>query len=425
MVFVDDAFVKTNLYILDGKIALISKAVLTSVLTINAINQYVIPGIIDPHVHFNLDLGKTHSKDDFYNGSICASFGGVTTFIDFLDPVDNPIDLEKAYLKRLEEAKLSVIDYKFHATIKNPTCDLEEFVQKMLSLGITSLKLFTTYSNSGRRTFDAQIIELIKLSEKYRFTLLAHIENDELIDLNSAFTFCDLSKSRPTISETKEALKLASFVRKYGGTLYMVHLSSGDTLERLTLDFPDILHQNFFVESCPHYFLFSDEVLQRKDGYLYTLAPPLRSFLEKEKLKSLYSHIDTIGTDHCSFFTSEKKQEFLNQLPLGIGGIEHSFEVMHSLFQTDSIIKLTKNVATIHNLKTKGTIEVGKDADLCIFEKMDGFIHEDHSTSDYCVYIGIKKDLNIVSTISRGKFIVKDKVFVGGFGTFLKGSDIS
>ena len=75
------------------------------------------------HVHFDLDLGKISSLDDFYSGSVAAAYGGVTTFIDFLEPVSNAKDLETAFYKRLEQAKDSVIDYKFHACLKNPKND--------------------------------------------------------------------------------------------------------------------------------------------------------------------------------------------------------------------------------------------------------------------------------------------------------------
>ena len=412
-IYIDGGFKKTNLYISGEKIAKISEDILAAKETIDVANNLVIPGLIDPHVHFHLDLGKIHSRDDFYSGTLQAAYGGITTIIDFLEPVDNPDDLVKAYNKRLEEAENAVIDYSFHATIKNPKCNLEEFVIQMKSLGINSLKLFTTYSDSDRRTYDNEIIELLKLSEKYDFLLLAHIENDNLIDLNPAYKFNCLLKSRPTLAETKEALKLASYVEKHGGYLYMVHLSSGLTLEKLLAEYKDLINKKFFIESCPHYFLFINDFLERCDGYLYTLAPPLRTRKERTILKDNFEYIYSIGTDHCAFNKNDKDKQFLKDIPLGIGGVEYSFDVLYELFKDKAIDKMSKNIASLYpNLSERGSIKEGNLASLFVYEIYDNFIDIHHGSTDYNLYENFKRSGRVVHTINRSEFVIKDSKFV-------------
>ena len=416
-VFLDGKFKKCNVYINQDRIVKISEDYFVAKETLDVQNSLVLPGLIDPHVHFDLNLGNIRSRDNFYSGTKAAAFGGVTTVIDFLDPVDNVEDLEKAYYERLKEAEKSCIDYFFHATIKDPKCDLEQFVLKMKDLGINSLKLFTTYSNSGRRTYDEAIIELLKLSEKYKFLLLAHIENDSLIDLNPNFKFNCLLKSRPTLSETKEALKLASYVEKYGGYLYMVHLSSGNTLERLKNDFPNLINKRFFIESCPHYFLFTNDFLERCDGFLYTLAPPLRTRKERTLLKDNFKDVYTIGTDHCSFNKTDKDKQFLNDIPLGIGGIEFSFDVMYELFQEKVIDKMSKNIAGLYpNLQDRGEIKEGNIASLFIYEIFDNFIYEAHNATDYNLYENFKRSGQVTYLMNRGQFVIRNSEFIGGKG---------
>jgi len=383
--------------------------------------NFLLPGIIDPHVHFALDLGKISSLDDFYSGSKAAAYGGVTTFIDFLEPVSNAKDLETAFYKRMEEAKDSVVDYKFHATVMNPKGNVLEIVLKMEELGIKSVKLFTTYSDSDRRTYDQEIIEFLELSKEKDFIVLAHIENDEMILPSLDHSYSYLPIARPTESETSEALKLAEFNKRFGGTLYMVHLSSGKTLTALKMLYGDILNKTFFVESCPHYFTFDNSVLQKDNGYLYTMAPPLRS--EKE-VKELISNIDsvyTIGTDHCTFTSTLKNQKLLQGMPLGIGGVEHSFLVMNGLFNIPVIKKMTKNVAKVHKLfPRKGIIKVGSDADFFIMDRKETLLNKNHSKCDYNLYEQVKSYGEILSTISRGKFIVKNGEFLGGIGKYIK-----
>ena len=259
-VYIDGSFHQTNLYIHEGKIALLSHTTHPANEIIDARHLLVFPGLIDPHVHFDLDLGSMRSVDDFAYGSHLAALGGVTTIIDFLEPVSNEQDLEKALMKRKFEAEDCPIDYRFHATIMHPETDLERFVQKMLSLGIVTLKCFTTYKESGRMTQMEQIITLLELSRKYRFLLLVHAEDDAHIFLDPGMTYRDLSRSRPTLAETSMADQLARIVRKTGGYLYMVHVSSGDTIELLKSNYKDILNTHFFIESCPQYFLFNDDV---------------------------------------------------------------------------------------------------------------------------------------------------------------------
>lgn len=416
----------TNVYIKDGKIALISQEFLSAEVVEDAEGLEVLPGIIDPHVHFELDLGKMKSVDDFYHGSLAAAYGGVTSIVDFLEPASNAAELEEAFSRRLALAEKSVVDFRLHACIKNPTGDLEEFVKKMISLDMHTLKLFTTYSDSGRRTYDADIIKLLKLSDKYKFLLLAHIENDEMIRLDKDFTYQDLPISRSSEAERSEALKLAGFVKEYGGKLYMVHLSDGHTLEALMEKYSDILNKRFFVESCPQYFTFTNEVLEREDGYLYSFAPPLRDFVGRKLLFINQKHIDTIGTDHCAFNVADKKGKMLFEMPLGIGGIEHSFSVMRHHLGDAVINKMTINVARIQGLVGKGEIKVGNDADLILFKPQPrSVILEQHGKADYSLYIGQPSHGQVLSTMVRGHFVIHNRVFLGGQGKWIKGRDIA
>lgn len=406
-VWIDGRFVKTNVYINKEMIAKISEDKYESKEIYDCQNTLVMPGLIDPHVHFDLDLGYIHSRDNFLCGSRQAAYGGKTTFIDFLDPVDNPEDLVKAYKRRQNEVKQSYVDYIFHATIKNPQCDLEDFVKTMLSLNIKSLKLFTTYSESNRRTYDEDIIKLLKLSEKYKFLLLAHIEADELIHIDDHMTYTDLLKSRPTIAEEKEAMKLASYVSQYGGYLYMVHLSSGISLKKLIEKFPDLINHRFFIESCPHYFIFSNDYLNQDDGYLYTLAPPLRTKEESSLLKKYFSNIFSIGTDHCAFNIKDKVNRPLKDIPLGIGGIENSFDVMYQMFGDSVIDKMSKNIAKIYDkLHNTGKIKEKYLANIFVYDLKQTKIDQHHGCTDYNLYMGEKKMGSTKHLFLRGQAVI-------------------
>lgn len=420
-VFYEGVFQKTNVYVEADKIALVSIDLYPAKEVIDCEGNLIIPGIIDPHTHFKLSLPNITSRDDFSQGTISAAYGGVTTIIDFLAPVKNEDDLLLAFNTRLSDAKLSLIDYAFHACVMNPRGHVEGITKKMLELGMNTVKLFTTYSDSDRRTYDNEIKELLELSKYHQFTVLAHIENDDLITLSDEYTYRDLPISRPTISETSEALKLAQYAKETGGILYMVHLSSGKTLAELKEKYSDIIHKNFIIESCPHYFVFDNSILDKKDGNLYTMAPPLRSKMEVDLLHSLIDDVDTIGTDHCSFNKVDKDHTLLKNMPLGIAGIENSFSIMYSLFGDKVIPKMTEDVARHHRLyPKKGIIQQNSDADLFIYKLKDREITHHHGMTDHEIYQGFKVKGEVIMTMSRGKFIFRNGKIIQNQGQYIK-----
>jgi len=419
-VYFDDEFHNTNIYVKAGKIELISPLMLKADKVVDCDGDLILPGIIDPHTHFQLRLPNITSRDDFYSGTRSAVFGGVTTIIDFLDPVDNKEDLERAFNNRLLDASDSIIDYAFHACLKNPKGHIDEIVDKMEELSLKTVKIFTTYSDTDRRTYEPEITRLLTLSKQRDFMVTAHIEEDDLIDLNPRFTYRDLPLSRPTISETNGALHLAQIAKDTGGNLYMVHCSSGLTVKALKRQFPEILHKEFTIESCPHYFVFDQSIYHKENGNLYTLAPPLRKISEVKLLQELIDDIDTIGTDHCSFNEQDKNHRMLSDMPLGIAGVESSFQVMYTLFGDKIINKMTKNVAIKHHLyPQKGVIKEGSDADLFIYHLERSKIVDHHGKTDHNLYQNFPTKGRIISTISRGEFVLENGLLKKHHGQFL------
>ena len=417
LVFLKGKWVKANLAVLGEKISYIGEKEVEAKEVLDVKGLKVLPGLIDPHVHFELNCGRTTSCDDFYTGSVCAAYGGVTTIVDFLDPTRNAEELEKSYYERIALAKKSLVDYHMHACIREPNGDLEEYVKTVVKLGMRTIKLFTTYSDTHRRTYDKDIKELLRLSKKYNVMITAHIENDELIDLRDEYTYKDLPVSRPSLSETTEALKLAKMVKETGGNFYMVHCSSGETLKALKEQFGDILGKNFFVESCPQYFVFNNSVLEGENGKLFTFAPPLRSERERQLMTAYYKDVSAIGTDHCAFMKKEKDYPTLKGFPLGVGGVEHSFSIMYRRFGDEIIEKMSKNTGILQDFPTKGEIQVGKDADISIFEEIPDYLEkENHGTCDYSIYDGILGSGEFKHVLVRGSFVLKDRKIVPHVG---------
>ncbi|MGH4139002.1 dihydroorotase [Clostridium sp.] len=420
-IYIEGQWYEGNLYIKDDKISTISRVALEAKEEYDAKGRDVLPGFIDPHVHFDLDCGKNTSVDDFYNGSKTAAFGGITTYIDFLDPVKNNEALKKAYTLRRSLAEDSVIDYAFHATIAGLDEEPVSFMNEAKTLGIPTIKLFTTYSSSGRRTNDRTIDKLLRNTKETGTLLLAHSENDGIILEGEKIHVMQHESARPAIAEISEVIKLAEMTKYRDGRMYIVHTNCGTTVERLKENYKSILNKDFILESCPHYFIFSSAKYLQRNGYLYTMTPPLRSDREVKKLNNQIDNIFTIGTDHCPFNSTEKNREFVDEIPMGVGGVEYSFPLMYAKFGEKIIDKFTKNPAIIHGLyPSKGTLLPGTDADIVVFDQNAHYIIKDnHSNVDYNMYSDMEVTGKVCSTIAKGKFVVKDGVFMGGQGEYL------
>ena len=235
------------------------------------------------------------------------------------------------------------------------------------------------------------------------------------------YTVSQHASARPALAEVSEVVKLAEMTKYSDGRMYIVHTNCGTTVERLKENYNSILNKDFVIESCPHYFIFSSSKYLQRDGYLFTTTPPLRSEREVKKLNHQIDNIFTIGTDHCPFNDAAKNKDFVNDIPMGIGGVEYSFPLMYDKFGEKVIDKFTKNPAIIHGLyPRKGTLLPGADADIVVFDENEQYIIlNNHSNVDYNIYKDMEITGKVCSTISKGKFVVKDGIFIGGKGEYI------
>lgn len=327
-----------------------------------------------------------------------AALGGVTTILDFLDPIWHNKELNDVFKRRVEEAEDAIIDYSFHITLANYSDKVDQLIEMSKTLGLTSIKVFTTYSESDRRC-PYQVIESLL---EYDNLIMVHAEDDETI-----FQPKDISEyeaSRSEYAELKAIQDLLELKDKTDGKLYIVHVSSGNTLDYLS---HMTLPKNLYLESCPQYFNLSKDNFLNEDGPLYLLAPPLRSQNSIDLLKKNYSLLSAIGTDHCSFTKAEKlKYQEIAKIPKGIGTLGLTFPLMYKLLGQSLIPLITSNPAKIFGLTQKGAISVGKDADFAVVD------HEAFTQTrdilrnmNYTIYPE-KLQSQVIYTIVRGRIVM-------------------
>lgn len=412
---------------------------------IDAEGKYILPGIIDAHTHYFMKSPPDNvTADDFCSGSISAAFGGVTTFIDYAEQQKGHSIIE-AFINRQEEAKgNAAIDYSLHQSVCSLYNNIKEDLKELKDEGVSSLKLFTTYKEDGSMLDKEDWLELLKMSKDLKLLVTVHAEDDEMIDQikikykdRKEFPPYFHTLLRPSEVEYSAIKEIGDIAKLLDMPIYIAHLSSKKGYRALK----EIKENGgkIFAETTPHYLLLTEDLLKKEDAQKYFMTPPLR---DKEDNKVLWEalrdkYILVIDTDHCSYTTGQK---FLSNNCLdilaGIPGSEtllplvYSYGVGRGYFDVKNMVNLlSTNPAKIFGLyPEKGSLEVGTDADLVIFDPKKEIIisnSQQHTAAGYTPFDGFKVKGYPITTILRGKIIVNDNRFYGerGGGKFLKGKE--
>ena len=356
----------------------------TTIKIIDAKGKYLIPGGIDPHVHLDLSTPAGNSSDDFFSGSKAALAGGTTTIIDFVTPSRGE-SLLKALSKRKAIAASSCIDYALHMGITwwHPSL-ADEIEYCILNEGINSFKAYLAYKGSIGISYD-ELNELMNVLARFNALLTVHCEDGDKVQAmqlqlikEGKTTARYHNCSRPAEMEAEAVEKVLLMAAETHCKVYLVHISAAKSIEVIK----KYKSETVFVETCPHYLLLNEDLYNNDDFETakYVISPPLRSKTDNAVLWHELSsgYIDTVATDHCPFNLHGQKDigkhNFI-RIPNGAGGIEYrtsllyTYGVLTGKITLQQWVKYTSTrAAGIFGLSdSKGSIEVGKDADIVIW----------------------------------------------------------
>jgi dihydropyrimidinase len=401
---------------------------------IDVSGKLIIPGGVDVHTHLSLPVGEIKSNDDFETGTRAAAFGGTTTIIDFAQQTKEH-SLQDALDRRLEEAKTSVIDYSLHMVIVDmPDSHLHE-IDEIVKGGIASFKLFTAYPN--RLMVDDEILlKVLKRTSKNGSLVCIHAEAQDAITplVSQALKENKTSPkyhalTRPTTAEVLAVKRVIELAKKAEAPVYFVHISCFESLEHICK--AQSKGQLVFAETCPQYLFTSLEDFGRPnfEDSKYVFTPPPRERWNQEKLWDGLkdNSLQVVSTDHSPFnFHGQKdlvKNDF-TKIPNGAPGIENRlqllfhFGVLTGRISTNRWVELiSTSPAKLFGLyPKKGTIKVGSDADIVIWnpetEKTIS-VSTHHMNVDYNLYEGWKVKGMAETVISRGEIIIENEKWLG------------
>ena len=412
--------------------------------TIDAKGRLVIPGGIDPHTHMDLPFGGTSASDDFETGTRAAAVGGTTSIVDFAVQYHGQ-SLNQALDVWFSKAEgKACIDYGFHMIVTDlPDQRLPE-LKGLIDQGVSSFKLFMAYPGVFL-VDDGTIFKAMTAAGEHGGLICMHAENGVIIDVLVKRALAEgktapkyHALTRPTKAEAEGVHRAIAIAEMAHSPVYIVHLSCYDALKEVQA--ARDLGLPAFAETCPQY-LFLDYSYYEQDGFegaKYVMTPPLRDKSNQEELwKGLRGNdLQVISTDHCPFCFKEQKELGLgdfSKIPNGGPGVENRMSliydggVVQKRIGLNRFVELTSTAAAkIFGLfPKKGTIAVGSDADIVIFDPdrehtISARTH--HMRVDYSAYEGRKVRGATETVLSRGNVIVENGQFKGsaGNGQFLK-----
>ena len=424
--------------------AIDAQALAPGTAVIDAAGKYVVPGFIDPHVHIYLPFMGTFAADDYESASKAALAGGTTTLIEMIcpGPTDGPLDAFETWLGKAKG--LAAVDYTFHMSVVRFEENIRNQFKEIVKRGVASFKVFLAYKGALNLS-DEHLFAAMRLAKELGVIVTAHCENADAIDaLQQALLAAGKTgpewhgPSRPPVVEADGVHHLCTFAELLGTHVYTVHTSCEPAVRAaLAARYRGV---NVWIESVIPHFLLDETYAARPkfEGAKYVMSPPLRAKVHQEALwNGVKSRaISTIGTDHAPFRFTDQKQmgkDAFTRIPNGIASVQERVDLVHThgvvggRFDLQTFVDAcSTQAARLFGLyPRKGTIQVGSDADLVVYDPAHrgSFTKAtSHSQVDYNAYEGWER-LGQPSIVTvRGAVQARDGKFVGtiGRGQFLQ-----
>ena len=392
---------------------------------INARGNYLIPGVIDEHVHFR-EPGMT-AKADIYSESRAAVAGGVTSYMEMPNTV--PQTTTQALLQDKFDlaAEKSLANFSFYIGATND--NLDEIV-KTDPEKVCGVKLFMGSSTGNMLVDKEEMLE--RLFKESPCLIAAHCEDEDIIKHNTQY-YKELAENHKVIANAtihplvrtaeacyKSSSKAVELAAKTGARLHIMHISTREELSLFNSNIP-LSSKKITAETCPHYLLFDNRDYDRL-GFAIKCNPAVKSAEDKIALWQAVreGRIDTIGSDHAPHLREEKFTDSYFTAKSGFPSIQHNLPMMVDYFQFNNlsltvlITLMCHNPATLYQIDRRGFIREGYHADLVLFENNVNELITNEKVFYKCgwtPYDGTTTRTQVTHTFVNGNLVYENGLF--------------
>jgi dihydropyrimidinase len=407
---------------------------------VDAEGLYVMPGVVDVHVHVGLNLRGRRSSG-FEDTTREAAFGGVTTFLTYAMPEKGQTLLEIVAERRVQAEGNCYVDFGLHGGLVNWDEREDDEIPALIEAGVPSFKVFTVYSREGWRSGDEDLYRALLLAGRHGGLVEVHCENEWMIERRvrrlveeERLTPLDHAASRPGYVEGEAVSSVVRAAYDAGAPVYIVHVSSGEAVEVIAE--ASELGVEVYAETCPHFLVLDESRLEGVDGHRYATCPPLRAKAHQEALWEALDDglIQVVATDHAEFTAADKDSGAgdFREIPMGVPGVGTLLPLMWHfgvgrgrMTENELVDRLCTQPCEIFGFQpAKGTLAEGTDADIVLFDpELEVTIGHEmlRGYADYSPYEGVTVRGWPMSTMVRGSWVVKDRELVGSheLGSFV------
>lgn len=401
---------------------------------IDAAGLLVLPGLVDPHVHFDSPFMGGTTDHDFHTGTAAAAYGGITTVISFsTQPKGGSL------LRNLEEHEKKAegrayVDWSLHGLLYDASEPTLSEIPELVKAGVPTYKCFTTYRHSGRLMDDDGMLLVLRATAECGGMLMIHCENDAIVEYRlkqelaqGHTSWIYHARSRPGSAENVAIQRVVDLMQVEPAPVYIVHASTDKSVQ--IIQEAQSHGAPIHCETCTHYLVLTEEMLNSELGHLFICSPPLRTQKDIDALweATRVGPIQVVSSDDAGLPSADRTrlaEGRFDKVPNGMPGVEPRLTMLYTegvrknRISLPRLVSLTAtNPARLFGLfPQKGSLTPGADADIVLFDPDIEWTMSAktlHMNTDFCPFEGRNVFGKPKTVLCRGEVVLHDYELTG------------